>query len=362
MVINLILALISLVALIALHEFGHFILAKKFGIKVEEFGIGIPPRILGKKIGETIYSLNLIPVGAFVKLYGEEPGSSKEKGSFSSKPIWQRALVILGGVLVFWIIAAVLLSVVYGMGVPVAVSDEANHNLENPRVRIVAISSQSPLEETSAKVGDAITEISVSQSQFSINKVKEVQELTQQYKGEEISLTLERGDNSFVISLTPRVSPPEGQGPIGAALVRTATRSYPWYLAPVHGIKATGELTLAAVQGWGWVLSNLIRGEGVPQGAEVMGPVGIFQLFTQMGALGASYFIRFVAIVSIFLALFNILPIPALDGGKLLFLGIEKIRGRPVDPKVEQKVTAVFFTLLIALIIWVSIKDIIRIF
>lgn len=360
MIINLLLALISLVALITLHEFGHFILAKKFGIKVEEFGIGIPPRILGKKIGETIYSLNLIPVGAFVKLYGEEPAKRKKgPGSFSEKPIWQRALVILGGVLVFWIIAAVLLSVVYGMGVPTPISDEAN--VENPRVRIVAISPHSPLDKTSVKVGDALTKISVWGSHFPVEKVSEVQELSQKYKGERITLTFRRGDSTFKASLVPRVSPPKGEGPMGAALVRTATKSYPWYLAPIQGIKATGQLTLAAIQGWGWVLSNLIQGEGMPPGAQVRGPVGIFQLFTQMGALGASYFIRFVAIVSIFLALFNILPIPALDGGKLLFLGIEKIRGQPVDPKLEQKVTAVFFTLLIALIIFVSVKDIIRI-
>ena len=353
-------AFLSLIGLIILHEFGHFILAKKFGVKVEEFGIFLPPRLIGKKIGETIYSLNLLPFGAFVKLYGEEDREKREYWSFTKKPIWQRALIVLGGVVSFWIISAILLSVVMGLGAPTAISDEENENLIDPKVQIAAIAPGSPAEEAEIKPGDTIKQLIINNQQLTINKVKEVQELTEKYKGEEVTLTIQRGKEIFDVRLVPRVSPPEGEGPMGVALVRTAIKSYPWYQAPIQGVIATGNLTMAVIQGWGQALVNAIK--GLPTGVQLMGPVGILGLFAQVGQLGVNYFLQFIAIISIYIALFNILPIPALDGGKLLFLGIEAARKRPISQKIEQQITAIFFALLIALIIWVTIKDIARLF
>ena len=360
MIFTLIIAFISLIGLIILHELGHFILAKKFGVKVEEFGIGLPPRLIGKKIGETIYSLNLLPFGAFVKLYGEEDREKREYWSFTKKPIWQRALIVLGGVVSFWIISAILLSVVMGLGAPTAVSDEENGNLIEPKVQIAQVSANSPAEIAGIKPGDTIRKLSIINYQLTVNKVKEVQEFTNLYKGEEIILTIERGKEIFDVSLIPRVLPPEGEGPMGVALVRTAIKSYPWYQAPIQGVIATGNLTMAVIQGWGQALVNAIK--GLPTGVQLMGPVGILGLFAQVGQLGVNYFLQFIAIVSIYIALFNILPIPALDGGKLLFLGIEAVRKRPVSQKIEQSITGIFFALLIALLIWVTIKDIARLF
>jgi len=350
---------VSLIGLIVLHEFGHFAIAKKFGVRVEEFGIGYPPRIFGKKIGETLYSLNLLPFGAFVKIYGEE-GGIESAHSFTGKPIWQRALIILGGVVSFWIISAILLSIVFGMGVPQAISDQAE--AVNPKVQIVAVASGSPAEEAGIKVGDTIKEFSIFNSQFSINKVKEIQELTEKYKGEAITLTIERGKEVFDATLIPRVSPPEGEGAMGVGLVRTALTSYPWYLAPIKGVGACFNLTGSIVAGLSQVFGNLIQGKGLPPGAQLMGPIGIGSLMTQAAHLGLAYYLQFIALISIYLAIFNILPIPALDGGKLLFLGIEKVRRKPVSQKIEQGITSIFFALLIALMIWVTIKDIIRIF
>lgn len=390
MVITILIAFVSLIGLIVLHELGHFILAKKFGVRVEEFGIFLPPRLIGKKIGETTYSLNLLPLGAFVKLYGEdynppatlpaEGGApdheKKEYWSFTQKPIWQRGLIVFGGVLSFWITAAILLSIVMGLGAQVAVEDEANHNLKNLKVQIAAVAPGSPAELFGLKPGDTIRKFSIfnykskarvgdegeafSDLQFSVNKVKEIQELTEKYKGNEITLTIERGKEVFDVSLVPRVSPPKDEGPMGVALVRTATKSYPWYQAPFQGILATGNLTVAVIQGWIQAAQNYFQGR--PSGAQLMGPVGIFSLFTQISQLGAVYFLQFIAIISIYLALFNILPIPMVDGGKLLFLGIEKIRKKPIPPKIEQKINSLFFTLLLALMIWVTIKDIARLF
>ena len=351
-----IIAFFSLIALIIIHELGHFLLAKKFGIKVEEFGIGIPPRIFGKKIGETIYSINLLPLGGFVKLYGHEKRET-DPDSFSSKPIWQRALVILGGVVSFWIVAAVLLSIVVALGVPTVVGDE-EAGLTDPKVQIVSVSKDSPAEQVEIKIGDMIRGI----NDAPVSKVKEVQEITQANKGKEMILTIQRGKEVFNVSLVPRESFPAGDGAMGVGLMRIALKSYPWYLAPFKGIIATGNLTLAILDGWVMTLSSLFQGNGMPQGVEVSGIVGIFELFVLVGGLGLSYFLQFIAIIAISLALINALPIPALDGGWLAFLLLEKIRGKPVKQKTEQVISSVFFVLLIALMIWINVRDIIRIF
>jgi len=359
MVLAIIIAFISLIGLIVLHEFGHFIIAKRFGVEVEEFGIGYPPRIFGKKIGETIYSLNLLPFGAFVKIQGEIGGIESAR-SFSGKPIWQRALIVLAGVISFWIISAILFSIVMGLGAPTAISDEENENLINPKVQISAIASGSPAEIAGLKVGDAIKQLTIGNLQLTINKVKEAQEFTSLHKGEEITLTIERGKEIFTTSLVARASPPAGEGPMGVALTRTAIVNYPWWEAPLQGIKATANLTQAIIQGYWQAITNIIK--GLPSGVQMMGPVGVFSLFTQVNQLGINYFLQFVGMIAIYFAIFNILPIPAVDGGKLLFLGIEAIRKKPVSPKVEQNITTFFFSLLILLMIFVTIKDVMRIF
>ncbi len=378
MLLTIIIAFISLIGLIILHELGHFLLAKKFGVKVEEFGLGYPPRLFGKKFGETIYSLNLLPLGAFVKLYGHEERIDDPR-SFTTKPFWQKALIILGGVISFWVVAAILLTIVMYLGIPTQIGDDENHNLVEPKVQIMAVAPASPAEKAGIKVGDAIIKIkneqvprkreqegavdsSTTAKIKNISKIKEVQELTEKYKGQEIALTIQRGKEIFDVSLIPRETPPKDEGAMGVALIRTALKSYSWYQAPVQGILATGNLTRMVIEGWGMTISSLFQGKGIPAGVELRGPVGIFELFAQVGSLGLTYFLHFIALISICLALINVLPIPSLDGGWLFFLVIEKIKGKPVSQKIEQKITVVFFCLLITLMIYVTIKDIARIF
>ncbi|MEK7519320.1 MAG: M50 family metallopeptidase [Patescibacteria group bacterium] len=351
-------AFFSLITLVVIHEFGHFIVAKKFGVKVEEFGVFFPPRLFGKKFGETLYSFNLLPFGAFVKIYGEEGGGLEDARSFSTKPVWQRALIILAGVISFWIVAVILLSVVMGLGAPTAISDEDNGKLQNPKVQISVLSPGSPAEVAGLRIGDTIRELIINDQKFTVSKVKDVQAFTQLYKGKEVTLNIERGKKILEVSLIVRSEPPEGEGPMGVALVRTAIKSYPWYLTPIEGIKATGSLTFTIIQSLGQILKNIFIGKGVPSGVEFMGPIGIVSLVAQVSQLGIVYFLQFIALLAIYLAIFNILPLPALDGGKLVFLGIEAVRKKPVSRKVEQNITAVFFALLILSMILVTIKDI----
>jgi len=367
MVLPIIIAFFCLIGLAILHEYGHFLAAKKFGVKVEEFGIGYPPRLFGKKFKDTIYSINLLPFGAFVKILGEDDRSN-DPNSFNSKPFWKKSLIILAGVISFWLVAIVILSVVMWLGVPTIIEDGEKGNFTDLKVQIIGIAPDSPAQQAGLLIGDAIKEFSIhsplpqssARAQFSISGTKEVQDLISQNKGKEITLTIQRAGKTMDISLTPRVNPPESEGAIGIALARTALKSYPWYWAPIEGTKATGLLTVSVLEGWGVALERLVKKQ--PTGVQIMGPVGIFGLFAQTSQMGVSYFLQFIAIISIYIAVFNILPIPMVDGGKFLFLVIEKIRKKPMNLKTENSINMAFFTLLIMIMFFVTIKDIAQLF
>ena len=366
MFLTIIIAIVSIIALLVIHEFGHFIIAKKCGVKVEEFGVGYPPRICGKKFGETLYSLNLIPFGAFVKIHGET-GGIEDYRSFIGKPMWQRFLIVVGGVVSFWIVSVILLSIVAGVwGLPTAVSDEANQGLIDPKVQIVGVLEDSPAEKAGLKLGDIIIKIKDQKSEIkNVDKVKQVQEFTKIHKGEEIILTIERGEEVLEIPIVPRVSPTEEEGLMGVVLSRVALIPYSWYQAPIQGVKTCGYLTASIIDGWMLGLKNVLGIAKLPPGVkfELMGPLGIFDLLRKYFAMGINYFLFLVSLIAVALALVNILPIPALDGGKLVFLGIETIRRKPISSKIEQKITAVFFILLITLMIYITVRfDIPRVF
>lgn len=346
-------AFFSLIGLVVLHELGHFLAAKKFGVKVEEFGVGLPPRIFGKKIGETIYSLNLLPLGAFVRLTGEE-GQSTDPRSFGAKSLLQRAIIVGAGVVAFWVISFfIFFGLALTSGIPAGISDETSGNVVNPQVRILALASGSPAKTAGLLPGDAVQDFT---------KVAELQSFISQHKGEEITLRIIRGSQSLSIPITPRVEPPTGEGPLGIQLVRTGNLRYSWYEAPVAAFQRTVASTTEIVQGLLGTLQGVFSGRGLPEGVGVVGPIGIVDLLRNSFAFGISHFLAFLATLSIYLAIFNALPIPAVDGGRLLFLALEGIRKKTLGVQIEQRVNAFFFMLLITFMIWVTIKDITRLF
>jgi len=363
MILTIFIVIISIIGLIILHEFGHFLVAKKLGVKVEEFGIFLPPRLIGKKIGETIYSINLLPFGAFVKIYGEETKIADPR-SFSARPVWQRSLIVLAGVLSFWLAAIVLLSIVFHLGTAQVISDEENGSLINPQVQIISVSANSPASAANLMPGDVIRFLRLKEQteKQAVTKVKEVQDFINQHRGEEIVLTIERRKEIFEVTVTPRVVVPAEEGALGVALVRTAEKSYPFFSAIYRGIVATFTLTGEIILALAGLVGKLITGQGLPPGTQLMGPIGIGSLAFQAAQVSLSYFLQFIGLLAIYLAIFNLLPIPALDGGKLLFLIIEKIKGRPINHQLEERITAVFFVLLLILMIWATIKDISHLF
>ena len=361
---TLFIVLVSFLVLIILHELGHYLFAKKYGVKVEEFGIGLPPRLIGKKIGETIYSINLLPLGAFVRLEGEEEAVPGPR-SFTTKPIWQRMVIVVAGVVAFWLVA-VLIFTGLGMttGLPTGIGDEEVRGVVNPKVQILGIAKDSPAKNAGIELGDSILKIEERNSGAFIEptKIKEIQSFTDNNRGKEIVLTLGRGEETREVSLVPRIEPPQGEGAMGVALVRTAFLKYAWFEAPFRAIERTATVTYDIVRNLVGLLFNLVSGKGVPAGVEFMGPVGIVNLLNNSLSLGVAHFLSFFAVLAIYLAIFNALPIPVVDGGKLLFLGIEAIRKKPVSAVWEKRVGAVVFALLITLMIWVTVKDITRIF
>jgi len=365
MILTLIIAFLSLIVLMVIHEFGHFIIAKKFGVRVDEFGIGYPPRLFGKKFGETIYSVNLIPLGAFVRIYGEEGGLDDYR-SFSNLAIWKRALIIVGGVVAFWIASIIIFSVVFAIGADLPVGDQEVSGLTNPKVKVVYVSQDSPAFTAGLQSGDTLVKITSPKYEsaqsgpeiLTIDKVADFQAFAQSHAGEQLTLTVERAGKILDVVLSPRVNPPEGQGSIGIGLERMATliQKYRWYEAPIQGVIFTWKTTVNGVAGLYQVFANLFSGKGVPEGAELAGPLGITVFLAKAADYGIGFFLYFIGTISVFIAIFNLFPIPALDGGKLVFLAIEKIWKKPVPVNIEQNITAVFFIILILLSLFITVK------
>lgn len=348
-------SIISLVVLVALHELGHFLIAKFFNVRVDEFGIGIPPRLFAKKIGETIYSLNLLPIGAFVKIFGEDKREIDER-SFSEKTIFQRSMIILGGVIAFWVVAFIILTIVMMIGLPTQIDDERIS--PNAEIVITEIMEESPALEAELMMGDVITGIKFEEENLNIvNKISEVQEFLSNNKNKELIVSIKRGEEEYKKNITPNE-----EGMIGVALIRTEIAKLPFYKAPFYGLRVTINLTIETITSLFKTLKSIIIRESLPQNVKIIGPVGIVsEITTSALREGIVHYLWIIATISISLAVINLLPIPALDGGRFILLLIEKIKGKPLDEKIEQNLISISFILLLLLFLVITLKDIHRI-
>lgn len=380
MALTLIAFLFVLGLIVLVHEFGHYFTARKFGIKIDEFGLGIPPRIFGiykennkwkfvgrknpDKIEKTIWSINWIPLGGFVKIKGEAGEDAADPDSFAAKPVWQRAIVLSAGVFMNVILAILLLGILFTIGTPQVISESALPNSAQVRDRevlIVNILENSPAERSELESGDRI----ISVEGTVVASVTDLQNLISQQSGEELNITIARDGQELQKNVVPEtISLPESAGggerlAIGVDLVEVGFVSYPWYTAWWYGIVETGKMIIAVVYGFYMVIKGLlVQGNLV---GEVYGPVGIAGLIGDAARMGIVYLLQFTAVLSVIIAVVNFLPFPALDGGRVLFVAIEAIRGKPVNPKFEAFMHNLGFALLMLLVLLVTFKDIARI-
>ncbi len=363
---------IVLSVLVLVHELGHFLLAKKAGIKVEEFGVGYPPRAVAKKIGETIYSLNWIPFGGFVRLYGEELSQSDKTDSgktFWSKSKKTRTAVILGGVFANFILGIVCFSVVYSVtGIPVKTN----------QVKIVEITKDSPAEKLGLKTDDII----VALNNQELKGLDDFITLIREKRGQEIRLLIQRttdnpcqekvlgGGTGFscqngniIFFVTPPAETPEGEGPLGVVVSNMEIKKFPFWQMPFRGaIEGTKEAL-----NWGVLIFlslkkmvvDLISQGVVPK--DVAGPIGILQVTGMVAKSGILSIFQFVGILSVNLAVLNVMPFPALDGGRIIFVVYELIARKRPKPSIEHWINSAGMALLILLLILITVNDIRRI-
>ncbi|MBI4919960.1 RIP metalloprotease RseP [Candidatus Azambacteria bacterium] len=356
--ITAIIFILVLAVLILAHEFGHFIAAKKSGLTVEEFGFGFPPRIFGIKKGETVYSVNLLPLGGFVKILGEDGNDTSNPKSFSSKSTGTRGLITVSGVAMNFLLAMSLLIAGYFIGLPQIIDQNNEAIAKNTAIQIVAVSGNSPAEKAGIKMGDAIKSVKIGDKTVAVNEISVLQDAINANKGKEILFNIQRGKDYFEIKATPRINPPEGEGALGIGLAKTGFISYPWHQSFWLGIKSTFILTWEIIAGFWDLLKNLITAGKTPQG--LAGPVGIAVLTNQAAQLGFIYLLQLVAVISLNLTVLNLIPFPALDGGRLLFLAIEKIKGSKVNPKIENAIHSIGMILLLILVALITYRDILR--
>jgi regulator of sigma E protease len=351
---SIIIFIIILAVLILIHEFGHFIAAKKQGVRVDEFGFGLPPRLFGIKIGETLYSLNLIPLGGFVKLYGEEYHEIKKKTqsakAFINKKPWQKALIILAGVMGNFLLGWFLISFLFTQGVPVPTD----------RVIVEKVTENSPAEIAGFKTKDVITNIELKGKQYPIKESNDLIELSRKFGGEELIMTVSRENKSTKLKVTPRKNPPKNEGPLGVTVTSFIEKKFPWYQAPVYGLIESVKITSNIFRELSKILFQLVTFQ--KPDAQISGPIGIAQFTATAIKFGNNAVLELMALLSFNLAIINILPFPALDGGRLVFVIYEWITGRQSNKNLEKYVNFIGFVILLSLGVLISVFDVIKLY
>lgn len=340
--------------LVFVHELGHFIMAKRAGMRVDEFGFGFPPRLIGLRRGETMYSINWIPLGGFVKIAGEE-GHSDDPRAFANGTFGNRLVVLLAGVSMNFILGWFLLFLGFAVvGTPMEIVEGANignARLTEEKITIIIVEANSPAEYSGFKHGDVI--LSVDGRKFS--DISEMIAYTKSRAGQKVTYELERGEQVLLRDVNPRENPPEGSGPVGFAPAKIANATYPLPEALELSVKSFIGKTLGIFGAFGSFFQKLFESGKVAE--SLSGPVGIAVLTQDFFRLGLVYLVQFTAILTINLAIINAVPFPALDGGRVLFLLIEKFRGQK-SLKFEQLANAIGFVLLILLMALVTFRDI----
>lgn len=333
--ITLISSLVVFLLVVMLHEFGHFTVAKLSGIKVNEFSIGMGPKLFQKQKGETAYSLRALPIGGYVAMEGEEERSHDPR-SFNNAPILKRMAVVLAGAFMNFILAFLAFTIIFSI-----VGYGSNE--------IDTVIKDSPAEIAGIKAGDKIIEI----DKIKTKDIYEINALIRDKKDEEINLKINRNGENLEINLKPKYSEENKMYLIGI----TSKLKHSFFKSIELGAKRTGEMSLMILKSLKMIFDGSFKME------YLSGPVGVVQMIGSESSKGFLNFLQILALISVNLGVFNLLPIPALDGGKFLFLLIEALRGKPINEKFEQGLSLIGISILFSLMIYVTIfNDIGRLF
>ncbi len=362
--------LIILLVLVLVHEAGHFFVAKKFGIRVDEFGFGFPPKLFGIKKGETEYTFNLLPLGGFVKIFGETPDEESLNGpdavrSFINKEKWKQALVLFAGVFMNFVLAWLLFSFGFMSGFPVSVgSAGSGYELQNVNLVITSVLKDSPAQKAGLQAGDKIISVYSSDSEKDGDVLEnpnpaELQSLvTSKGNTNDIYIRYTRGTSQDLAEITPDLS--ADKPTIGISMDQIGTAKFSFFKAFWKGLVFTLSVTKDTILGLFGLLAQAIRGEGDLNA--VTGPVGMVGIVGDAYQFGFVYLLSFAALISINLAIINLFPFPALDGGRLFFLLIEKIKGSRINPKFANTANMIGFVILISLMLVITYHDVVKLF
>lgn len=341
--------------LVLVHELGHFWAAKKAGCGVDEFGIGFPPRLWSFTYKGTLYSINLFPIGGFVKIQGENGEENPSPRSFVTKSFGWKSLIISAGVLMNVLLAYVLITGNLIIGVPTEISPNEQFDryatLSNRAVTIVQVLPDSPAADAGLQAGDRIVAIDGVQA----SNVDETISVLGNAQMNALQIEYLRGDVENTVTVTPVILEELGKSGVGVGLTETATLSYPWYSAWWYGAKRTVLILWLILQAFGGMIANIFTKGSLP--SDVAGPIGIAVITGEVARLGITHLVQFAALLSLNLAIINILPLPALDGGRLALIVLERLRGKKMKVFVEQWIHILGFAFLIVLMIAVTARD-----
>jgi regulator of sigma E protease len=379
LILGILLGLFVLVLLVVLHELGHAILARRYGVVVEEFGVGFPPRAWSKKLKNgVLFSLNWLPLGGFVKLQGEHDAADG-KGDYGAATFWQKTKILLAGVGMNWLVAAILLTVLAWTGLPKMLDNQftiaGDTTITKTPVEITTVVKDLPADKAGLEVGDQIVRFAGE----SIASSDSLADHAETLKGKQVEVIYSRSGVEHSTSVTIRSDNADNKGYFGVGSGQREQIKATWS-APIVGVVTTGQFTLVTLQGLGDLVGNLVSGvvlqfstDGTIRdqakanlntaGSSVAGPIGILgTIFPAAEQAGLTQIVLLTAIISLTLAVMNILPIPALDGGRWFVTALYRVLRKDLTKEREEQIQGTGFLVLMLLVIVVTVADVSKLF
>lgn len=372
-IVLLVLGLLLFIGLVVIHEYGHFLAARHNGVEVEEFGIGFPPRAWSKKTKDGfLFSLNWLPIGGFVKLKGESD-AAKEKGTLGAASTWTKAKIMLAGVTMNLIVAFGLFTVLAWVGLPQLLDNQFtvknDTRIITSKVLAGYVEPDSPAAKAGIKSRDHLIAISKDGKTEKLTDGDQLPALTQKYQGQKVTVAYERKGQTQTTEVqlrdvqTVQASHVSGKpkGYLGVVPGEYKMTRATWS-APIVAGALIGQFTAANFQALGTAISAVFQGDGSKAAEQVSGPVGIVFVLKDGSLLGLQFIVMVIAIISLTLAIMNVLPIPALDGGRLYMMLLSRLFGKQLTEEMEERIVGASFIFLLFLIILITIVDVKRFF